>query len=140
MVIIPAIDIADGKCVRLQQGNAEKLTKYFDSPATVAEKWEAEGASFIHIVDLDGAFKGFPVHFDLVVDILSRIKVPVEIGGGIRDLDAIENYLAAGVRRVVLGTSACEDMAFIEKIRKAFSDRVIISVDVKDGFVVKRGW
>ncbi len=140
MIIIPAIDIVGGKCVRLQQGRAEKLTKYSDSPVTIAKKWENEGAGFLHIVDLDGAFKGSPVHFDLVVEILKQINIPIEIGGGIRDLDTIENYLAAGAKRVVLGTSACEDRAFIENIKEAFPGKVIISVDVKDGFVVKRGW
>ncbi|MDD5644151.1 MAG: 1-(5-phosphoribosyl)-5-[(5-phosphoribosylamino)methylideneamino]imidazole-4-carboxamide isomerase [bacterium] len=140
MIIIPAIDISNGRCVRLEQGKAERLIKYSDYPLEVAKKWEKEGAVFLHIVDLDGAFKGFPAHFDMIAGILKRLNIPAEIGGGIRNMDAIENYLAAGAGRVVLGTSACDNMDFIRDVKKKFPGRVIVSVDAKDGFVVKKGW
>lgn len=140
MIIIPAIDIVDGKCVRLKQGKAEEKTVYSDSPVEMAKRWQKEGASFLHIVDLDGAFGGKPANKKTIGEIIKNLNIDTEVGGGIRSFEHIEEYLSLGARRVVVGTSACENAHFARDAYQSFKDRVIIAVDTKDGFVVKKGW
>ena len=108
MKILPAIDLKGGRCVRLRQGRADEETVYADDPVAVARQWAREGAAYLHLVDLDGAFRGEPVHDGIVLDIARQLKIPVEIGGGLRSAGQISRYLDGGVDRVILGTRACE--------------------------------
>jgi len=139
MLIIPAIDLKDGCVVRYVQGKSSKKV-YSKDPLKVARHWVAQGAEFLHIVDLDGAFSGAPRNLPIVKDIVRQIKVPVEFGGGIRKIEAIESVLRAGVSRVVLGTKAVEDKDFLAKAFGKFKDKIIVGVDAKDGKIMVRGW
>lgn len=141
MQILPAIDIIDGQCVRLTQGDYEKKTVYSADPVEVAKKFEAAGADFIHLVDLDGAKDGLPVNLETVRRIAKSVKTPLELGGGIRRLETIEEVLNAGVSRVIIGTSALEkpDLV-ISAVEKFGSDRVVVGIDAKKGLVAVRGW
>jgi len=140
MNIIPAIDIKDGKVVRLCQGLYDELKCYFNNPVDIAEKWIESGARMLHIVDLDGAREGYPKNKDIIKEIISIKKNTfIEVGGGIRTSDAIEYILNIGADRVVLGTKAL-DKLFLEKVLSKFSERIIVSVDSKEGFVAKEGW
>jgi len=139
MLIIPAIDLKDGCVVRFVQGKSNKKI-YSKDPLKVASHWVAQGAQFLHIVDLDGAFSGKPKNLDVVKDIAKQIKVPVEFGGGIRSIESIKSVLEAGVSRVVLGTKAVEDKAFLVKAFKKFKNKIIVGVDAKDGLAMVRGW
>ncbi|GIQ67455.1 1-(5-phosphoribosyl)-5-[(5-phosphoribosylamino)methylideneamino]imidazole-4-carboxamide isomerase [Xylanibacillus composti] len=139
-VIYPAIDIRGGKCVRLIQGDYAQETVYHDSPSAVAKDWEAQGASWIHLVDLDGAKAGQPVNEETIAEIASAVQVPVQVGGGLRSMAAVEKLLQAGVQRVILGTAAIEDQAFVEEALAKHADRVAIGIDARDGYVATRGW
>ncbi|HAG51561.1 MAG: 1-(5-phosphoribosyl)-5-[(5-phosphoribosylamino)methylideneamino]imidazole-4-carboxamide isomerase [Deltaproteobacteria bacterium GWC2_42_51] len=141
MLIIPAIDIKDGKCVRLTQGRMDAETVYSENPVEISKKWEEAGAKLIHIVDLDGAIKGIPKNQDTIKKIIQSIKTPVEIGGGIRDLETIKNYLGSqGVKRVIIGTVAQENPQIVEKACKMFPEGIAVGIDAKDGMVATRGW
>jgi phosphoribosylformimino-5-aminoimidazole carboxamide ribotide isomerase len=141
MLIIPAIDIKDGKVVRLTQGRFDKaINVYADEPVKVAEKWAAQGAQLIHIVDLDGAAVGRPRNLDKVKQIIEAVKTPVEFGGGVRNIDTIKELLDAGISRVILGTKAVEDRAFLEEAFRRFKNKVIISIDAKSGHILTKGW
>lgn len=140
MLIIPAIDIMNGKCVRLFQGRREQLKVYEDDVIEVARKWEEEGAELIHVVDLDGAFSGRPVNDKLVEDIIDNVNIAVEVGGGIRDEESIERYLEMGAERVVLGTRAIDDPDFLIESSKNYHERIILSIDAKDGRIATHGW
>ncbi|MFA6216244.1 MAG: 1-(5-phosphoribosyl)-5-[(5-phosphoribosylamino)methylideneamino]imidazole-4-carboxamide isomerase [Candidatus Omnitrophota bacterium] len=141
MLLIPAIDIKDGKVVRLTQGRFDKtINVYADEPVVVAKKWAAQGASLIHIVDLDGAALGRPRNLDKVKQIIETIKTPVEFGGGVRTIDTIKELLEAGVSRVILGTKAVEDRNFLEDAFKRFKNKVIVSIDAKSGHILTKGW
>jgi phosphoribosylformimino-5-aminoimidazole carboxamide ribotide isomerase len=140
MLVIPAIDLKSGKVVRLEQGRMERDKEYADDPAAVAKKWERLGAELIHVVDLDGAFAGKPMNREAVLAILRAVKVPLELGGGIRDLATISDYLDAGVQRVILGTVAHKDPALAEEACKKFPGRVVIGIDARDGRVSIQGW
>lgn len=141
ITIIPAIDLKDGKCVRLKQGLADEVTEYSDSPAVMAKHWQKEGGEFLHVVDLDGAFEGNPVHVAELKAICDAIQIPVEIGGGIRTDEDIENLLATGVTRVILGTRACEHPEELARLVEKFGgDKIAVGIDARDGRVQTRGW
>jgi phosphoribosylformimino-5-aminoimidazole carboxamide ribotide isomerase len=141
ITIIPAIDLKGGQCVRLRQGLANEETVYSDSPVETAKHWVKEGGEFLHVVDLDGAFQGHPVHTDVLRDICSAIDIPVEIGGGIRTDEDIETLLATGVTRVILGTRACEHPEELARLVEKFgSERIAVGIDARDGKVQTKGW
>lgn len=141
MLVIPAIDLRDGKCVRLVEGRLDRETIYSDAPAEMARKWENLGARFLHLVDLDGAFAGEPKNDRAVREIIEVISIPAELGGGIRDLDTISKYIEMGVNRVILGTAAISDPKMVEAaVRKYGGERIILGVDARDGMVAIHGW
>ncbi len=141
ITIIPAIDLKGGKCVRLKQGLANEETVYSDSPAEMARHWQKEGGEFLHVVDLDGAFEGTPVHFEQLKQICKTVQIPVEIGGGIRTDEDIENLLATGVTRVILGTRACEHPEELARLVEKFGgERIAVGIDARDGKVQTKGW
>ncbi len=140
MEIIPAIDLKEGQCVRLVQGEMDKATVYSDSPGETAARWEAAGAARIHVVDLDGAFDGEPRNLPAIREIVAAVKGKVQVGGGIRTLERIASYLEAGVDRVILGTIALEDPALVEEACRRWPGRIIVGIDAKDGKVAVRGW
>lgn len=139
MLIIPAIDLQDGCVVRFVQGKSNKKV-YSRDPLKVAKHWVKQGAKFLHIVDLDGAFTGIPKNLAVVKEIAKQLKVPVEFGGGLRKIETIAEVLNAGVSRVVLGTKAVEDKEFLKKAIGKFKNKIIVGVDAKNGEVMVRGW
>jgi phosphoribosylformimino-5-aminoimidazole carboxamide ribotide isomerase len=138
--IYPAIDIRGGKAVRLVQGDYNRETVYNDNPIDAARDWEAQGAAWIHLVDLDGAKAGHPVNDALIGEIARSVKVPVQIGGGLRTEADVERLLSLGVSRVILGTAAIEDRAFVEAVLARYGEKVAIGIDARDGYVATRGW
>lgn len=141
MIIFPAIDIKDKKCVRLSQGKLDRETIYYDDPVDVAVKWADSGAEVIHLVDLNGAVEGGAVNFDVIKRIITSVDVPVQIGGGIRDEQTAERYLELdGVKRIILGTAAHDNPALVESLTKKHPGRVAVGIDAKDGFVAIKGW
>ncbi len=141
MLVIPAIDLKDGQCVRLKQGRMEDSTVFSDDPVKTAGHWLAQGARRLHLVDLNGAFAGTPVNGDVVQAIARAYpQLPLQIGGGIRDLATIERYLSAGVRYVIIGTKAVKEPAFVGEACRAFPGRVIVGLDAADGMVATDGW
>jgi phosphoribosylformimino-5-aminoimidazole carboxamide ribotide isomerase len=139
-LIYPAIDLKGGKVVRLRQGQANAQTTYSDDPVAVARRWEDEGARFLHVVDLDGAFEGVPRNGDSVRAILKAIQIPIQLGGGLRSRSQIEEAMAMGVTRCVVGTKACESPAFVAELAGAFGAHVAVGIDARDGFVAVKGW
>ncbi|MBI4981921.1 MAG: 1-(5-phosphoribosyl)-5-[(5-phosphoribosylamino)methylideneamino]imidazole-4-carboxamide isomerase [Candidatus Omnitrophica bacterium] len=139
MLIIPAIDLKDGCVVRYVQGRTDKKV-YSKDPLKTAKHWARQGAEFLHIVDLDGAFSGVPKNIHLVKEIAKSINIPVEFGGGVRDMETITSLLDADVKRVILGTKVVEDKIFLENVLKKFKDRIIIGVDAKENKVMIKGW
>ncbi len=140
MLIIPAIDLKEGKCVRLEQGLMDKATVYSDDPATTARHWESQGAELLHVVDLNGAFAGVPKNLDAIKAIRSAIKIPIEVGGGIRDISTIDSLVSIGIDRIILGTAAIENPAFVREACEKFPGRIIVGIDAKDGLVAIKGW
>lgn len=140
MEIIPAIDIKNGRCVRLFQGKAELETVFSYDPVAVAKRWESLGARRLHVVDLDGAFAGSPVNTDIISTIVSGVAIPIELGGGIRNIKDIEDSIARGIRWVILGTKAALSESFIKEALKRFSNRIILGIDSLDGKVAIDGW
>lgn len=140
MIVIPAIDLKKGRCVRLLQGRMESETVYGEDPVAIASRWQAEGAERLHVVDLDGAAQGRPVHRSLIEEICRSVEIPLEVGGGIRDLDTIESYLAGGVRWVILGTVALENPSLMIEATCRFPERMILGVDARGGKVAVQGW
>ncbi len=140
MLVIPAVDIKGGRCVRLYQGLRDKETVYFEDPVEVARLWESKGAKRLHVVDLDGAFEGVPVNLDVISRIAGELSIPVEVGGGIRREDTVEMLLEAGVSWVVVGTLMVEDFEAFSRICERFPGRVIAGIDGRHGRVVVRGW
>ena len=140
MILYPAIDIRGGKCVRLLKGDFEQETVFSDSPAAMAEKWQSQGAGFLHLVDLDGARAGEPRNLAAVKGILASVSVSVELGGGIRDLITIEKVLALGVSRVILGSVAVREPELVREACGRFGDQVVVGIDAKDGMVAVAGW
>lgn len=140
MKIYPAIDIKDGKCVRLFKGQFSDVTVYGDSPAEMAKKWESQGGEFIHVVDLDGALKGHGVNAAKIREICESVSVPVQTGGGIRTMEDIEAKFACGIDRVIIGTKAVSDSEFVKRAVDAYGRRIVIGIDAKDGIVAIEGW
>lgn len=140
MRIYPAIDIKDGKCVRLLKGQFDEVTVYGDKPAQMAKRWEEEGGEFIHVVDLDGAKHGHGVNADIITEICTTVNVPVQTGGGIRTMEDIEKKLACGVNRVIIGTSAVRNTDFVKEAVGKYGDKIVIGIDAKDGMVAVEGW
>ena len=140
MIILPAIDIKEGRCVRLYRGDFNRETVYGDDPAAMARRWEGEGASLLHLIDLDGAVQGRPVNRKAVTRILEGVKIPVELGGGIRTPETVEDYLSAGVKRVILGTKAAQSLDFLADLYREFGDRILPAIDAEKGRVVVKGW
>jgi phosphoribosylformimino-5-aminoimidazole carboxamide ribotide isomerase len=141
MLIIPAIDLKDGQCVRLRQGMMEDSTVFSDDPVAVAARWVDAGCRRLHLVDLNGAFAGEPVNGDVVTAIAAAYpNLPIQIGGGIRNLDTIEHYVRAGVSYVIIGTKAVKEPAFVAEACAAFPGRVIVGLDAKEGLVATDGW
>jgi phosphoribosylformimino-5-aminoimidazole carboxamide ribotide isomerase len=140
MLIIPAIDLKEGKCVRLEQGLMDKATVYSDDPATTAKHWEAQGAELLHVVDLNGAFAGVPKNLDAIKAIRGAIRIPIEVGGGIRDMPTIRTLVSIGIDRIILGTAAIENPAFVQEACREFPGRIIVGIDARDGLVAIKGW
>jgi phosphoribosylformimino-5-aminoimidazole carboxamide ribotide isomerase len=140
MIIYPAIDILGGKCVRLEQGDFSRATEYSGDPAAQAAKWEELGASFIHVVDLDGAKSGSGLGEEAVRAILAAVRIPIQVGGGIRTMLTMERYLAMGVRRVILGTAAVRDPGFAREAAREYGRWMAVGVDARDGMVAVEGW
>lgn len=139
-LICPAIDLKGGQVVRLQQGQAGEQTIYSNDPVAIARRWEDEGARFLHVVDLDGAFEGTPRNWDIVRAILKAVQIPVQLGGGLRSRSQIDDAIAMGVTRCVVGTKACESPAFVEELAGAFGAHIAVGIDARDGFVAVKGW
>jgi len=140
MLIIPAVDIKDGKCVRLEQGAMERETIFSAHPEQMAVQWEMKGARKLHIVDLDGAVSGRPVNKKIIQRIAESISIPVELGGGIRSLDAIEEYISLGVADVIIGSAAYKDPDLVKEACERFRGRIIVGIDARDGRVAVQGW
>ena len=139
MLIIPAIDLKDGRCVRLFQGEMDKETIYFENPVEAARHWLAEGATFIHVVDLNGAVEGCPVHTK-EVEAICQTGLSVELGGGLRSIEAVEAALDLGVSRVVIGTAAYNDAEFLRSLCKNFPGKIVVGIDARQGKVAVKGW
>ncbi|MGX9366709.1 1-(5-phosphoribosyl)-5-[(5-phosphoribosylamino)methylideneamino]imidazole-4-carboxamide isomerase [Desulfoplanes sp. PS50] len=140
MILFPAVDIKDGQCVRLKQGVEDQVTVFSPNPASMARQWVEMGATWLHVIDLDGAFSGRPKNFELIREMCSQVDIPVQLGGGIRGLDVARAYLDAGVTRLIIGTMALEDPEMFEQVCTAFPGRIGVSLDARDGVLKTRGW
>ncbi len=140
MLLIPAIDLKDGKCVRLRQGEMDQVTRYSDDPVGMAEHWQNLGARYLHIVDLDGAMEGQPRHLSQIEAIVSKLSIPIQVGGGIRSTSTIHAYRSCGVDRVVGGTAALHDLQFLATAAGMFPQKILVGIDVKQGLVAVHGW
>ncbi|WP_159991362.1 1-(5-phosphoribosyl)-5-[(5-phosphoribosylamino)methylideneamino]imidazole-4-carboxamide isomerase [Pelistega ratti] len=142
MLLIPAIDLKDGRCVRLRQGELHDATVFSDDPAAMAKQWLDKGAERLHLVDLNGAFAGKPKNAEAIQRILETVddEIPVQIGGGIRDMDTIETYLDMGLEYVIIGTAAVKDPRFLQDACSAFQGHIIVGLDAKDGRIATDGW
>jgi phosphoribosylformimino-5-aminoimidazole carboxamide ribotide isomerase len=140
LTLYPAIDLKDGQCVRLQRGAMDQATVYSSDPAGQARAWQDAGFTWLHVVDLNGAFAGKPVNGAAVAAILTAATVPVQLGGGIRDMAGIEAWLAIGVRRVILGSAAVKNPALVRDACRAFPGRIVVGIDARDGLVATEGW
>lgn len=138
--VIPAIDLRNGKCVRLRRGKLSEETVYDTDPVKVALKWEKEGAKYLHVVDLDGAFAGRPAHTGLVIKIAAAVKIPVQVGGGLRTETQIQNLIDNGISRVIIGTAACESEDVVNQLVKKFKSKLAVGIDAQNEFVQTRGW
>ena len=140
MKIYPAIDLKEGKCVRLRQGRADAVTVYSDDPVAMARQWAEAGGDWLHVVDLDGAFAGHPVHREVVAAMAAAIAIPVELGGGLRTDADIRMMLDAGVKRVILGTRACAEPETLAALIKTFGESIAVGIDARNGKVQVKGW
>jgi phosphoribosylformimino-5-aminoimidazole carboxamide ribotide isomerase len=140
MIVIPAIDLKEGRCVRLEQGLMEKDTVFSDNPAEQALKWQAQGAQLLHLVDLDGAFAGEPKNRAAIEGIMRELSIPAQLGGGIRDLATIEAYLSLGLSRVIIGTAAQRQPELVTEACRRFPGQIVVGIDAKDGMVAVQGW
>ena len=140
MILYPAIDLKGGQCVRLKLGDMAQATVFNDDPAAQAHAFEAQGFTYLHVVDLDGAFAGKPMNAAAVDAILGRVTMPVQLGGGIRDMRTLQAWLSRGVRRVIIGTAAVRDPAFVRQAARRFPGQVAVGIDARDGFVAVEGW
>ncbi|SHK28944.1 1-(5-phosphoribosyl)-5-[(5-phosphoribosylamino)methylideneamino]imidazole-4-carboxamide isomerase [Desulforamulus aeronauticus] len=140
MILFPAIDLKEGQCVRLIEGRMDLATVYSQDPGSTAKTWQEQGAEFIHVVDLDGAFAGQPRNRDSIAQIVQAVNVPVQVGGGIRDLATIEDLLSLGVQRVILGSAAILEPQFVAEAVEKYGERILVGIDAKDGLVAIQGW
>jgi phosphoribosylformimino-5-aminoimidazole carboxamide ribotide isomerase len=140
MLVIPAIDLKGGRCVRLRQGRMEEETVYSAEPVKIAAQWKAAGAEWIHVVDLDGAVAGKPVNIEAIKAIRDAVAIPLQLGGGIRDLGAVEGWLSAGIDRVILGTVATEDPSVVKEACRRYPGRIAVGIDSRAGAVMVQGW
>ena len=140
LLIIPAIDLRNGRCVRLMQGDFRRMTVYSKEPADVAMKWQALGAERIHVVDLDGSRAGIPRNKEVVRDIVRAVSVPIQLGGGIRNMKTAEEYLSMGVSWIILGTAALKDRGFVEEAGRSFDGKIILGIDGRDGKAAVEAW
>ena len=140
MFIIPAVDIKNGQCVRLAQGDFDRVTVYAENPADMARLWAKKGAERIHIVDLDGSIAGMPRNAPIIIDIAKSVSVPIEVGGGVRNMETIKYYLENGVSSVILGTAATQDEEFVKKAAQTHPGKIILGIDALGGQVAVRGW
>jgi len=140
LIIIPAIDLKDGKCVRLAQGDFSRMTVYAENPAEIAVQWQAQGAERIHIVDLDGSLAGSPRNREVILNLVRAVRIPIEVGGGIRDIKTVEFYVSHGIRWVILGTAALKNEVFVKEACQVFRGHVMVGIDAKDGLAAIEGW
>jgi len=140
MMVIPAIDLKDGKCVRLSQGRMDRETIYSEDPVQMAKHWETKGAERLHVVDLNGAVTGKPFHRALIKQMMESVRIPIEIGGGIRELDTIKDYCSSGAKWVVLGTAALKNPQLLEEACASFPGQIILAIDAQGGRVAIQGW
>lgn len=140
MLVIPAIDLKDGKCVRLEQGRADAVTEYSSDPVTMAKRWQDEGARRLHVVDLDGAFQGTPVHLKTIENIATVLSIPLEVGGGLRSDEDIRRVLEAGANCAIVGTRAFADPESLAASVASFGEHLAVGIDARDGFVQVKGW
>ncbi|MGI6588327.1 MAG: 1-(5-phosphoribosyl)-5-[(5-phosphoribosylamino)methylideneamino]imidazole-4-carboxamide isomerase [Peptococcia bacterium] len=140
MLLIPAIDLRDGRCVRLVQGERSSEIVYSAEPVKMAKQWENKGASYLHVVDLDGAFTGTPQNLEIIQEIVQAIEIPVQLGGGIRSYDVVKKVLGLGVERVILGTAAILSNDLVSQCLEEFGERVAVGIDGRDGMVAIEGW
>jgi phosphoribosylformimino-5-aminoimidazole carboxamide ribotide isomerase len=140
MLLIPAIDLKNGQCVRLRQGKMDDVTVFSDDPAAVAKRWTDEGATRLHVVDLDGALKGQPINLKVVEKIIGAVKVPVQVGGGVRDEETVQRLLDAGAQYVIVGTKAVTAPHFLHDLCLEYPRHIIVSIDARDGRVALNGW
>jgi phosphoribosylformimino-5-aminoimidazole carboxamide ribotide isomerase len=140
VIVIPAVDLKEGRCVRLSQGRMDQESVYSEHPVEMAKHWESKGAERLHVVDLNGAVVGKPIHRSLIKEISQSLRIPIEVGGGIRTIATIEDYLSAGVRWVILGTAAFQNRSFVEEACRQFPGRVIVGIDARGGRVAIQGW
>jgi phosphoribosylformimino-5-aminoimidazole carboxamide ribotide isomerase len=140
MLIIPAVDIKGGRCVRLLQGREDSETIFSDDPSAMAARWEAEGAELLHVIDLDGAFRKTPQNVEAIKGIVDRIRIPLQLGGGIRSMETISMFLGMGVSRVILGTEAIRNPGLVEQACHAFPGKIMVGIDARNGMVAIEGW
>ena len=140
MLVLPAVDVRDGRCVRLIQGAANRERVYADDPAAAARRWEVAGASWVHVVDLDGAFTGSPINAEAILRLIDGVRMSVQVGGGVRDLAAMERWLGGGAARVILGTAALSHRDVLEEACRRWGDRIAVAIDARDGEVFTEGW
>jgi len=140
LIIIPAVDLKEGRCVRLSQGRMDQESVYSEHPVEMAKHWESKGAERLHVVDLNGAVMGKPMHRSLIIEIAQSLRIPIEVGGGIRNIATIEDYLSSGVGWVILGTAAFQNRSFVDEACRQFPERVIVGIDARGGRVAIRGW
>ena len=140
MIVIPAIDLKDGKCVRLAQGDFDRMTVYSGDPVSMALRWQAAGAKRLHVVDLDGSRAGMPCNREVIRDIVSHVMIPVQVGGGIRDLATVKSYLAMGVKWAILGTAVLRDERFVSEACQKYPERIILGIDAAGSRVAVQGW
>lgn len=140
MEILPAIDLLDGRCVRLYQGDYQQSQVYNDNPVIVARQWEEQGASRLHLVDLDGAKQGHPVNLETIANIIQAVSIPVQVGGGLRDRQSVAQLLELGVGRVILGTVAVENPNLVKGLCEEFPGQIVVGIDARDGKVATKGW
>lgn len=140
MIVVPAIDLKQGKCVRLKQGDMARETVFSDNPVEMALRWESQGAQLLHVIDLDGAISRKPVNHPIIKEIVHHLKIPVQVGGGIRDEETADIYLSGGVDRVILGTVAHKNPALVEALCRKYPGRIVVGIDARDGKVAVEGW
>jgi phosphoribosylformimino-5-aminoimidazole carboxamide ribotide isomerase len=140
MDVIPAIDLLNGRCVRLYQGDYEQSQIFAEEPVTVAQSWEAQGAQWLHLVDLDGAKTGEPVNLNVIAQIVETLKIPVQVGGGLRTPERVASFLEMGVQRVILGTVAVENPDLVAQLCQTYPGQIVVGIDAREGMVATRGW